>query len=135
MSGNGAPLEPLPLGPDPRPGPLSDEQREELMAMIATQKQQVQRARVAMIVGWAAVGLCLLVGGVAEAALPDSLAVPTAGVLARGLLAIAAVLSVSYYLRVRSLNLGMIDARLASIEAELTRLGAQPHPPEDARPE
>jgi len=131
MIGEGDVPERLSIEDDPTCGSLSDQQKGELIAMTEKESRMIRRARSAMILSWVAAGLCLLLGGVAEAALPDSLAVPTAAVVAMGLLTIAAVLSVSYYVRVRGLSLRVIDARLANIEGELARLSAESRPPED----
>ncbi|MBM3476388.1 MAG: hypothetical protein FJX75_24205 [Armatimonadetes bacterium] len=110
---------------------LSEERRRELMDMVERENHVVRRARLAMIWSWVVAGLCVLVGGVADRLLPNSVAVGTSAMLSMGLLTIAAVLSVSYYVRVRGLSLRIIDARLANIEAELARLGAETRTPEE----
>jgi len=135
MSGEDGRLTNLTDEDRPERAALSEERRRELMDMVERENHVVRRARGAMICSWVAVGLCILVGGISERVLPDSLAAPTSAVICMGLLTIAAVLSVSYYVRVRGLTLRTIDARLANIEAELARLGAETRTPEEKRDE
>lgn len=123
----------LTLGDDLRSGSLSSEQREALTAMIATQKRWARRLRSAMVESFVVAGLALLLAVALDRTLPDSFAVPAAGGLAIAGLAVAAVLSVLYFLTARGLSLRVIDARLASIEAELVRIGAEFRTTQDDR--
>jgi len=124
MNRHDSPPERLTTGDELQTERLSSEQKEEIITMIKTEKDRIQRLRSVTILSYVAAGLSLILGGAAEAALPDSLAVPAAATIAMGLLTIAIVLTVSYFLRSRGLGLRLVETRLANIEAELARIAA-----------
>ena len=138
MSRDDSPPEQLAVGNDRTSGSLSSEQREELAAMVATERRRAQRVRRAMIWSWIAAAAFMLLLWVGDARWPDTPAMRGTAELSAALLALAAVLSVWYYLLSRGLSLGAlraIDARLANIEAELARLSAQRPRPAEKREE
>jgi len=108
------------------PGSMSIQQQRELAAMIARQTKQVRRAKWVMVSSWVINAVWMVIGAVAETAAPKSLFTASAPVVQIGLLWIAVILSLSFYVRHRGLGIRAIQFRLGRIEAELKRLGSDP---------
>ena len=97
-----------------RPSALSDE-------VLARDEMQVKRLKRIVSAGWVVflVSVVIAAGVGVIARPPQEYFVPTVVIVVQGLLLIAVILSVSLYVRSRTLTMHQIQARLARIEEQL----------------
>ena len=102
----------------------SDDLRDKILAQDQARVAMVKRLT---IYSWILVGMGLAVAGVFRFAYPDTIWyfakwVPTSKLVFEGLLLLAIIFTISFYIRSRTLTMRQILANLARIEEHLRKL-------------
>ena len=101
----------------PQPERLQHLERRIAMA-VERKRRQVARMRIVVAIGWLALVLVIVAGGIAEAAGWRILG-STLGIVARAALLLAAVFTISWYVRNVSLRFDSVQQALAAIQERL----------------
>ena len=102
-------------------GKISNEERQTLQRLVATDKARVRRMKWATGIAWGLVVICCIVGGLWERANPGR-PVGLWVVLLRALLVIAIVFTISLLVRSRAASNRQIQSTLMGIQEQLDRL-------------
>ncbi len=103
-------------------GKISNEERQALQRLVATDKARVRRMKWATGIAWGSVVICLIVAGLWERANPGR-PVGLWVVLIRALLLIAIVFTISLLVRSRAASNRQIQSSLIRVQEQLDRLG------------
>jgi len=105
--------------------------------IIAKDRARIKRLKWATVISWVLVAFCLIPAAFLEharrsaALIPSELVVlSTLAVTLRALLLIAVILTISLYIRSRTLTIHQIQARLANIEELLKKMSQDKQPPD-----
>ncbi len=102
-------------------GKISNEERQTLQRLVATDKARVRRMKWATGIAWGLVVICFIVGGLWERANPGR-PVGLWVVLIKALLVIAIVFTISLLVRSRAASNRQIQSTLMQIQEQLERL-------------
>ncbi len=103
-------------------GKISNEERQTLQRLVATDKARVRRMKWATGIAWGLVVIVMIVGGLWERANPGR-PVGLWVVLLRALLVIAIVFTISLLVRSRTASNRQIQSSLIRVQEQLDRLG------------
>ncbi len=102
-------------------GKISNEERQTLQRLVATDKARVRRMKWATALAWGLVVICFIVGGLWERANPER-PVGLWVVLIKALLVIAIVFTISLLVRSRAASNRQIQSSLMRIQEQLDHL-------------
>lgn len=100
-----------------------------LAEIIAKDRSRIKRVKWATVIGWVLVAVCLIPAAFLEHAKRSAALIPselvflsTLAITLRALLLITVILTISLYIRSRTLTIHQIHARLADIEELLKKM-------------
>ena len=97
-----------------------------ILMLIEKKRRQIHRIRIAVGVAWVVLAALMIAGGATEAVAGHGIVASSFAVVARAALLIAAILTVSWYVRSVSLRFDSIQQALAAIQDRLAQRPLEP---------